>query len=96
MLLNNIARGLRGATGLCFQIIIELPSEFAPLAYFCIPGLRVILCGSQPCPFFGLMQGFYVWHLTHDFYVAKAAADKLFDEMRLVLAEDGCLHTPNR
>jgi hypothetical protein len=49
----------------------------------------VILLGSQPCLFFGLMQGFYVSHLTHDFYVAKAAADKLFDEMRWVLAEDG-------
>jgi hypothetical protein len=35
------------------------------------------------------MQGFYVCHRTHDFYVAKAAADKLFDEMRWVLAEDG-------
>jgi hypothetical protein len=25
VLLNNTARGLRGATGLCFQINIELP-----------------------------------------------------------------------
>jgi hypothetical protein len=65
------------------------PSELAPLTYFCFLGIRGVLLGFQPCLFFGLVQGFYVCHLRCDFYVAKAAAEKLFDELRWIQAEDG-------
>jgi hypothetical protein len=41
--------------------------KLAPLAYFCFPGISVVLLGFQLHLFFGLVQGFHVCHPTRDF-----------------------------